>query len=119
MTDPTPELPTLIGWVDPAALVETKSWAAEADDAGDLDDALLAAYGQCMDFLNGRDEPRTPAEAARWRIAQTMQARALIRAQTTGADSTQGMDGMSVTVFPMDWTVKNLLRPKRGRRGPR
>lgn len=119
MTEQTPGPPALIGWVDPAPLVETKTWAAEADESEDLDDALLAAFGQCVDFLNGREEPRNPAEAARWRLAQTMQARALIRAQVTGADSTQGMDGMSVTVFPMDWTVKNLLRPRRGVRGPR
>lgn len=115
MTEPTPGPPTLIGWVDPAPLVESKAWADSADEAGDLDDALLAAHGQCVDFLNGRTVPRGPEEAARWRLAQVMQARALIRAQTTGANDTQGMDGMSVTVFPMDWTVKNLLRPKKGR----
>lgn len=118
MSEPTP--PTvLVGWVDPEALAISAPWA-EAMDADDLDDVLWAAYGQCVEFLNGRvPEALSSARAAQLRLAQTMQARALVRATSTGADGSQGMDGMSVTVFPMDWTVKALLRPKKGRRGPR
>lgn len=125
MTNPTPDSPTLVGWVSLDDLLDDEAaetaWAVEADASGDLEDALLAAYGQCLRYLGPRRTvPRSDEEAARWRLAQTMQARALIRSQTTGASDSQGQDGMSVTVFPMDWTITNLLLPKtRRRRGPR
>lgn len=47
--------------------------------------------------------------------AQVMQARALVRAGITGSGDQSGGYGETVAVFPMDWTVKNLLRPRRGR----
>lgn len=51
-----------------------------------------------------------------YRHAQTLQARALWRAgEARTADNMGGAEGMTVTVFPMDWTVKRLLRPQRGR----
>lgn len=46
--------------------------------------------------------------------AQVLQARALYRSTMAGSGDQIGLDGQAVTVFPMDWTVKNLLRPKRG-----
>lgn len=45
-------------------------------------------------------------------LAQVMQARALYRSALAGSGDGIGADGLSVTVFPMDWTVKNLLRPR-------
>lgn len=47
--------------------------------------------------------------------AQIMQARALVRAGIVGTGDQVGGYGETVTVFPMDWAVKNLLRPKRGK----
>lgn len=46
-------------------------------------------------------------------MAQAMQARALYRSGIAGSGDQIGADGLGVTVFPMDWTVKNLLRPRR------
>ena len=115
MSEPTPE-PELIGWVDPAALAEREAWA---DEAADLDEVLRAAYEQCVLFLNGRIPAEDEPVPARLALAQKLQARALLRSSSAGSGDQMGMDGLSVTVFPMDWTVKNLLRPKRGRRGPR
>lgn len=47
--------------------------------------------------------------------AQLLQARAVWNATKAGPDDSIGADGMTVTVFPLDWTVKQLLRPKRGK----
>lgn len=43
-----------------------------------------------------------------------MQARALYRAGVAGSGENIGEDGFTVTVHPMDWTVKALLRPPSG-----
>ena len=44
--------------------------------------------------------------------AQALQARALYRSTHANTQDGIGAEGFTVTVFPMDWTVKNLLRPK-------
>lgn len=107
MTTPAPV--GLIGWVDPQDL--QAMWATQLDP-DDLAEHLAAAHAQCVMFL-GTD----PAPTPRLRLAQTLQARALVRSGYAAADDSIGMD--SVTVFPMDWTVKNLLRPKKAKKGPR
>lgn len=113
-----PADPTLVGWLDPEEVTTRHAWAGDLDE-DELVDVLAAAYEQCEAFLNGR-VPADPTTApARLRLAQTLQAQALARAGYAGRDDSVGIDGMTVTVFPMDWTVKNLLRPRRGRRGPR
>ncbi len=79
------------------------------DDA--LDQYLAAAATQCAAFA-----PQLPAGNPipdNWRLAQALQARDLSRAgQTVGGSD--ALDG-GVTIWPMDWTVKNLLRPRQGR----
>ena len=47
--------------------------------------------------------------------AQVLQARALVRAGIVGSGDQMGEDGQTVSVFPMDWTVKLLLRPRKGK----
>jgi hypothetical protein len=128
VSEPTPG--EVIGWVDVDALVASASWAANAEP-DDLADALHAAYEECVLYGpldNDRrrwtepdpSEPVPPAVPARFVRAQALQARAHLRAATTGTENTQGFDGVTVTVFPMDWKVKNLLRPRKAvRRGPR
>lgn len=117
MSEPTPT-PELIGWVDPAALAEREAWADEVDPET-LAEVLGAAYEQCVLFLNGRIPAEDEPVPNRLALAQKLQARALLRSSSAGSGDQTGIDGLSVTVFPMDWTVKNLLRPRRGRRGPR
>lgn len=89
-------------------------WPGAADEADEftLEALLAAARTQCEAFAPklGWDEP-VPAH---YLMAQAMQARALWRAQKVGSGDQIGGDGMTVTVFPMDWTVKALLRPKKG-----
>lgn len=121
MTDTLPkvdpaEAPEVIGWVNLDTLLATQTWAAN-EDIEDVRDALAAAHQQCLDFLNGRVPDPVPV---RLKLAQQKQARALIRADNAGDGGQQlGPDDFAVTVFPMDWTVKALLRPKKGRRSVR
>jgi len=103
----------VVGWVDTETDIE--GWAdAPADDA-ELARLLRASYEQCVQFLpHVGGVPQVPEDVpARLVQAQIMQARALYRSTLAGAGDQIGADGMAVTVFPMDWTVKNLLRPKR------
>jgi len=108
------------GWLTVAELGDADDWPevywpagiAEFDDLQSLEVLLAAARAQCEAFA-----PRLPEGAPvpeTYRLAQAMQARALFRSTITGdGDQTVGADGHRVTVFPLDWTIKALLRPKR------
>ncbi|PRY70201.1 hypothetical protein B0I08_101329 [Glaciihabitans tibetensis] len=86
-------------------------------DAPDPDDVLFilleSAKTQCLAFA-----PNLEAAAqwvpAHYKQAQLMQARALWQSTKANASDSINAEGFTVTVFPMDRTVKNLLRPKRG-----
>lgn len=101
------------GWLaaNMSGIVE-QYWSAAADlEAGELDVLLTSAAIQCEAFAPEVTSD-TPLPDS-YLHAQVLQARALHRAGIAGRDGEMGvLDGMSVTVFPMDWTVKNLLRPK-------
>jgi len=120
----TPAETGVVGWVDVAALVEAEDWAATLDE-DELREKLAAAYEQCLEFgplLPGRRRWTPDHDGAvpvRFALAQKLQARALARSTSAGSGNQTGYDDMAVTVFPMDWTVKNLLRPRRAVRYPR
>lgn len=107
-----------IGWVDTAT--DLDDWADRPDDPDTLAMYLLAAYEQCLAFLPYSTDLETGVRTTvlpeiipdRYVLAQVMQARALYRSALAGSGDAIGADGMQVTVFPMDWTVKNLLRPR-------
>jgi hypothetical protein len=110
---------SLIGWVDPDA--DLDEWRDAPSDENTLKRYLGAAHEQCVAFLphrRGADDVLRPVipdpVPERFKLAQIMQARALYNGVITGPGDHQGGDGpYGVTVFPMDWSVKNLLRPKR------
>lgn len=79
-----------------------------------LEVVLLAAAAQCEQYAPPLPEQGEPLPTA-WLMAQAMQARALWRSGTVGGGDQYGTGEYTVTVFPMDWTVKALLRPRRGR----
>lgn len=102
----------IVGWLDTEDV--RGSWA----DASQLSDdelirLLASAYSQCVAYLPPEVESDNPNPPASWMLAQEMQARALYRSGTFGSNDQYGQDGMAVTAFPMDWTVKRLLRPER------
>lgn len=109
------------GWVDTDTLDVSTEWRDAPSDDDVLARYLNSAYDQCLAFLpHARDAltgelvPVVPSPVPdRLRLAQIMQARALYNGVITGANDQQGEGSFGVTVFPMDWSVKNLLRPKR------
>lgn len=109
----------IVGWVE--TTTDLVDWMDAPTDDVVLARYLSAAHEQCLAFLpHARDEltgvlaPVVPEPVpGRFVLAQVMQARALYRSALAGSDNEIGPDGIAVTVFPMDWTVKNLLRPKR------
>jgi hypothetical protein len=108
----------LIGWIDPdldASLIENL-WADVPLDTDTRDTLLLAAFNDCATFAGTKVLPAEPADAekaASYRTAQIMQARARQRSFVAGSGDQLGTD-FPVTVFPMDWSVKSLLRPRPG-----
>lgn len=93
-------------------------WPAAAEDYEPDDPGLVAAFDvariQCEAFAPRLGNPNNPPANYVW--AQAQQARALTRAGVVGSGDQAGNYGDTVTVFPMDWSVKNALRPKRGRK---
>ncbi|WP_324650997.1 hypothetical protein [Georgenia sp. H159] len=79
----------------------------------DVEGLLTSARVQCEEYAPALDEAAVVPE--NWRLAQAMQARALYRSALAGDNNQIGAEGFTVTVFPMDWVVRNLLRPKKGR----
>ena len=113
MTDPTPE--TEGTWItDPGDPRLAVLWPGAADyESTDLPFPLTVAAIQCADFAPTLDEGEPVP--VNWVAAQIMQTRALVRAGIVGDRDQAGLVEETVTVFPMDWTVKNLLRPKKGK----
>lgn len=114
---------TMIGWID----METDLEQLEVDfpdapiDPGVLATYLQAAYEQCLAYIPQKRDAETcelvpdvpdPVPTS-WVKAQIWQARALYQSVVTGPGDQVGADGMRVTVYPMDWSVRNLLRPRR------
>lgn len=92
-------------------------WPGALDISSEaLDVYLEAARDQCIAFLgSGSTSFNQPDEIpTRWSLAQVMQAKALSQSPLVGHDDQYGGIGESVTIFPMDWKVKALLRPAQG-----
>lgn len=103
-----------MGWITDATDPRVHDlWPGAGEDHALLVSVFAVARTQCEAFA-----PALPDDAdvpQNYVAAQVMQARALVRAGITGPGDQSGGYGETVAVFPMDWTVKNLLRPRRGR----
>lgn len=100
------------GWV---TLIQARRLWPDAQHLTDEDLIwyLNAAYEAAVEFAPVLADGETAPDA--WGIAQVMQARAIFRSVSAGSrDEFLGADGAAVTVFPLDWNVRQLLRPKRG-----
>ncbi|KLN34574.1 hypothetical protein FB00_11240 [Cellulosimicrobium funkei] len=102
-----------IGWVPDFEYVYRLWPEAARMDEFELGSYLVAAVQQCAAFVGIPADYEGPELEERHLMAQVMQARALWRSGKAGDADQVGPDGFTVTVFPMDWTVKDLLRPKR------
>lgn len=101
-------------------LEEARAIWADAANMADASLQLLldSAHIDCfawLDPIDGIDPPAEEANAS-MKLAEIYQARARLNAVSSAGDGNQvGPDGMTVTVFPLDWQVQQLLRPKPGR----
>lgn len=95
------------GWMtcDEAALV----WADAPDDYAVLYEVLTAARTACESFA-----PAADPIPANYRRAQLVQAKAIWAAERPTFDNRAGDEDMSIGLYPLDWNVKQLLRPKTG-----
>lgn len=86
-------------------------WADAPQDDVLLYRILEAAKAQCVAYA-----PVLAVGALlplRYVQAQAMQARALYQSIIANQNDTVGVDGFAVRVFPLDFTIRALLRPKR------
>lgn len=91
-------------------------WPGAPEDDARLHDLLEVARGQVLAYAPALvDAEGLPLPVPlRYQQAQLMQARNIWNAyQTDPNANTYGPEGFSVTVYPMDWSVKQMLRPKR------
>lgn len=87
-----------------------EAWPDAPLDDLDLSRFLGAAEAQCVAFMPTPADDFVPED--RHVLALILQARSLWRSAKAGSGDAIGPDGFTITVFPMDWTVKSLLRPK-------
>jgi len=101
------------GWItDPADPRLVVLWAGAADYDDGLAFPLYCAMVQCRAFAPALAED-TPVPDT-YVAAQVLQARALVRVGIVGDGDRAGV-GETVAVFPLDWNVKALLRPRKGK----
>lgn len=117
------------GWLTPEETIEGPYWPQCDLELDELAMLLTSARIQCEEYapdvayaagVRGAtvvlvdDVVTVTAVPESWRQAQALQARALWRSGAAGSGDQIGGDGLSVTVWPLDWNVKRLLRPQRG-----
>lgn len=89
-------------------------WIGAPVDDVDLYELLTVARDQVLDFAPARFSEPGAEVPVRFKRAQLMQARNIWNASKKDEQDQMGGEGFTVTVWPMDWSVKNLIRPKRG-----
>lgn len=105
------ELPDGGGWytIDAAHT----DWSGAPEDDARLFDLLDAARAQVLAYAPAL-EAGTPPPAT-YRQAQLMQARNIWNAGITDpSSSTYGGGEFSIPIYPLDWSVRQMLRPRTG-----
>lgn len=101
-------------WYTPATI--TNVWReAQAMHDSELLELLAVAREECEAFAYPEDVEDPDNIPSRVALAHRLHTQAIWNSQkTSGRDDDATLSGQSVTVYPMDWQVKNHLRPKRG-----
>lgn len=100
-------------WHDTTSLVE--AWGAEADPIPDalLESLIDVARDQVIAYAPRLDDYTEIPE--RYRLGHFRQAQNLYKSTIVDASGGVGMGSdFVVTPHPLDWHVKNILRPRRG-----
>lgn len=101
-------------WLDASSATLAELWPGSVDYSPEtVTKFLAAARAQVEAFAPVLDDPETIP--GRYALAQALQARAIARATTAGDGGQMGGDGLTLTIFPMDWSIKALIRPVKGR----
>ena len=114
-----------LGWLTAGNMtMVSRYWPGASDlDPAELDALLTSAAIQCDAYapavttttlVDGVETEIEGYAPENYLHGQVLQARALYRSTMAGSGDQIGVDGQAVQVFPMDWTVKSLLRPKKG-----
>jgi hypothetical protein len=108
-------------WVDVTADEELLGvlWADAPQHDAVLAALLTSAQRDCMAFLEVPTDTALSTDtfvAASWKQAVIVQARGRYRSLVAGGAENIGAD-FPVTVHPLDWAVKQLLKPKSGKAG--
>lgn len=99
----------MTSWVKPDDALIVELWPDAPADPEVVQTLLNSAHVECVAYA-----PVLPVDAAvpdNYRIAEVMQARAQHRSFVAGSGDTMGGE-LTVTSFPLDWTVRQLLRPR-------
>ncbi len=108
-------------WVDVTTDEELLGvlWADAPQPDAVLTALLTSAQRDCMAFLDVPTDTALDADAfvaASWKQAVIVQARGRYRALVAGGAESIGAD-FPITIHPLDWAVKQLLKPKSGKAG--
>jgi len=98
-----------VTWLTPDEAGQEPYWPTCPVETDALAKLLEVARTQCEAFApalaDGADVPEN------YRLAQARQAQNAYRAGQVDTGGSYGVDDVQVTVFPLDWHVKALLRP--------
>lgn len=107
----------LIGWLDDTTDLGSvwfdTLWPDAPEDEETLVRLLTSSYETCSAFAPVLADGAPVPE--RYKEAQVLQARAQARNAAAGPGDQVGPDGYTVTVYPMDRTIKAKLRPRSGK----
>lgn len=97
------------GWLD----LDTarRLWADAPDDDAQLFMVLHSARGACLEFAPLEDPAVVPLE---YRQAQLVQAINTWEATAAGGGDSLGVGEFAVPRHPLDWHVRQMLRPRSG-----
>lgn len=111
-------------WLTSASPMLATLWPdGDLVDPDTMDLYLAAAKAECLAFApeppalivqDGFVVPAANAVPDEWVIAQVLHARNKYNAGAVGPTGATDGSGYGLTAFPLDWQVKQLLRPQRG-----
>lgn len=86
---------------------------SQAMSSAERTELLAVAREECEAYAYAEDIKDPSNIPARVALAHRLHAQAIWNSQkTTGRDDDNTLSGQTVTVYPMDWQVKQHLRPR-------
>ena len=91
-------------------------WADAPSDDGELDNLLDVAKSAVVAYAPALvvTEPPTDDVPTSYRVAQLMQARNVWNSSNASTSGQNDGSEYGLASFPLDWQIRQILRPKRG-----